>query len=128
VPARQQQRPSLQATPEGRSTAPRAASQARPSPRPKCPQARGRSQPSPAVPPVRSAMPTTAAPLAQEDGHLRQPCHGCRRGGWIGVSGAGERAEGPLEGPCWAVGACSERPAAQAGRPRLSSQHQRFML
>jgi hypothetical protein len=66
VPARQQQRPSLQATPEGRSTAPRATSHARPSPRPKCPQGRGRSQPNPAVPPVRSAMPTTSAPLARE--------------------------------------------------------------
>jgi hypothetical protein len=42
--------------------------------------------------------------------------------------GDGERAEGPLAGPCWAVGACSERPAAQAGRPLLSSQHHRFML
>ena len=64
----------------------------------------------------------------QEPGHLRQPCRGRGSGGWIGVSGGAERAEGPLEGPYWAVGACSERPATQAGRPLLSSQHHRFML
>lgn len=42
--------------------------------------------------------------------------------------GDGEGVEVPSGGRCWAVGAFCERPAAQAGRPLLSSEYHRFML